>query len=249
MGRPKTVDDETLISLIDQYFCEFCEGGLQIKLPELAVYVAEHGYPNYKVTTLRRNALARKHIVSLQNNSKAAKRATLAAFQTLDINAFLDKHMSRASLVEALSARDQYYRTIAENAVQFNAEHKTISEEDASLKEQLESARQDLNRAKTELDNAKREVKSLKQKKNELQAVIEKYVCSDIAKTILIKEGIIPFSAGIVSSEVVDKNMITASTNVIELGANNIIEFPTGLQNGPSLDEDDVMKHLYDCFQ
>ena len=227
MARPKTVDDETLISLIDHYFCEVCaDSGRPIKLPELALYIAQHGYPDYKVTTLRRNDLARKHIENLQNNSKTAKLATLAAFQTLDINAFLDKHTTRSSLVEALSSRDQYYKSIAENAVQFNTERRAVIEENTALKEQRDTALQDLNRIRAELANAKKEIKAMKKTATDLQSVIEHYVCSDIAKTILVKEGIIPFSASIVSGDVINENMLSASTNVHELGERNNIKSP-----------------------
>ena len=250
MARPKTVDDETLISLIDHYFCEFCaDSGRPIKLPELALYIAQHGYPDYMVTTLRRNELARKHIENLQNNSKAAKLATLTTFQTLDINALLDTHTSRSSLIEALSSRDQYYKTIAENSVQFNTERRDIIEENLSLKEQRNAAQQDLNRIRTELANAKKEIMALKKTVIDLQSVIEHYVCSAIAKTILVNEGILPFSAGIVSGDVIDDNMITAPTNVHELNASNVIELPKEAQNNSPSNTDDVLKQLYDNFQ
>ena len=249
MPRPKTVDDETLISLIDQYFCEFCaDGGRPIKLPELALYISQHGFPDYKVTTLRRNDLARKHIESLQNNSKAAKLATLAAYQTLDINALLDKHTSRASLAEALSVREQYYRTIAGNAVQFNTEYKVLSNENASLKEQLDATLHEVDRTCAELVAAKKEIKALRKKALDLQDVIDKYVISDIAKTIMVKEGIIPFSAGIVSGDVIEKNTIMASTNVHELGERTIEPTNESQGNYPS-DTDDALKQLYNSFQ
>ena len=250
MGRPRIIKEEELIQLIDRFYCEFCADGVHpIKLPELAAYVAEHGYPDYAVTTLRRDKIAREHIENLQSNSKEAKLATLTAFQTLDINTFLDTHTSRASLASALSSRDQYYREIAGNAVQFTKEHKALTDEIASLKGQRDAAFQEVNRAHADLVEAKQEIQALKRKARDLEAVINKYIIPDIAKTILVRDGIIPFSAGIVSGDEVDNNMITASTNIHMLGERRNIEHTNESQGNCPSGADDVLEQFLQQFQ
>lgn len=251
MGRPRIVDDETLLTLIDQYYSEFCaDGGRAISLPELAKHVAEHGYPDYKVTTLRRNQLARQHIEKLQQNSKEAKRAALVAYKTLDIKDFLDRHQSRASLMEALAARDQYYRTIANNAVLFNEEHRAIIGEKASLEEQLESTKAELRRIKSDCERLKAENQASQKTIRDLRSIIETYVRADIAKSILAREGIIPSYDGIVQEDVIKSTMISLSTDVHSLGAEKIIDIPSASMTDKSEDDSsDIMKHMFDVFR
>lgn len=245
MSRKKTIDDEKLIALIDKYYNEICiDSGKPIKLPEVATYVSTHGYPGYQVTTLRRNTLAREHIRQLQENSDAAKLSTLVAFQTLDINDFLEKHKTRASLVAALSARDSYYQMIARNAVTFNQAYKTIVGERDYLKEQLEKAKQDLHLSMKKQSNSLEENKDLKKQIVQLKKVIEHYVKAEVAKAIVENEGIAVFPSHGVSEETIEINSVSAATDIYPFSA---------LESAP-LGNDDVEKHdviqsLYDRFQ
>ena len=246
MSRKKTIDDVKLIELIDKYYNEICiDSGKQIKLPEVATYVSSHGYPGYQVTTLRRNPVAREHIQQLQENSETAKLSTLVAFQTLDINEFLEKHKTRASLVAALSERDSYYQMIARNAVTFNQAYRTILDERDDLKEQVEKLTQDQRLWMKAQSKYVEENKNLKKQIVQLEKVIKHYVKAEVAKAIVENEGIASFPTHAVSAETVENETVSASTNIYSFSA-----IKSGQITGNDDNEKhDVIQRLYDRFQ
>lgn len=220
MSRPKTAPDSEVISLINDYFYTECHGdGAKLKLPELAHYIAAHGYSDYRVTTLRRNRLAREHIDSLKNNCEATKLSFLMAYETLNIPVFLASHTSRASLIQALSARDDYYRQVAETAVELTSKYKELSDETKDLKTCVANMKAESEVLQHELQSSRDETRALQSENKRLRDILGKYVYEGIARVILEKEGIIPNIESVVSSVAVEKNVVTASTNIIEFAS------------------------------
>jgi len=99
MGRSKIIDDKTLLDLIQKYYIEDCKGNAnKLKLPALTEYIINNGYPNYTVTTLRRNEKARQYIDSLKQSTEEKSLAVLSTYKTLDVEAFLNTNKTHLVL-------------------------------------------------------------------------------------------------------------------------------------------------------
>ena len=117
MGRNKAIEDSVLIELIKEYWGKSCCGDQRkLKLTAITRYINENGYPDYAVESLRRNVNARAYIDVLARDSRDTEQRVVAAYKTIDIDVFLNTHKTRASLKQALTELDGYYRLVSEAA-------------------------------------------------------------------------------------------------------------------------------------
>ena len=250
MGRPKTISDADLIELINEYFYKVCNGnGSKLKLPAIAQYVVEHGYPDYQVTTLRRCKLARDHINALLANSDAAKVSLLVTYETLNVQAFLDSHRTRASLTQALTARDDYYCKIAETASELNSKYKNLSDENDALKFKLQELQEQIDCLKSDIQSANENCRTLQAEGKKLRKIINKYVYEGVSRIILEQEGIIPYTDSVVSSDAVDAFMISPATDIIDFASIQHQEIVEDKTVSKTCSESDVITQMLDPFK
>lgn len=189
MPRPRQIDDKTLISLIDQFFIHECKGNpARLKKPEIARYVAKEGYSGYAVTTLRRNKVACDYIDGLTKKEKDKRISLLAAYKTLDVENFLATHRGKASLTQALTALDCYYKTIADSSVAAIKEYRALNSKIDTLQNSLWDAEVELNKLNQTICDLKLKVKELTSKNKCLESIVDDYVYPDICNELLKQE-------------------------------------------------------------
>lgn len=216
MSRKKTITDEKLLELIQEFFKEICNGDpKRLKMPAIADYVSQSGYSGYRVETLRRNKAAREYIDSLTNAADGKALTVVVAYKALDVPAFLNANQTYHALTRSLTQLDLYYKTVADSAVLLNQKYKDMEKE-------LEKVTYEYNQTMTRLNEAVLLQRSLTEQNRQLKKentvykrVVEDYVYPNIANELLKKEGLLKGTGSFVIKENLDHNIISSSTTII----------------------------------
>lgn len=216
MGRTRTIDDNTLIKLIKQYFDEVCKGNARmLKLPKIAEYIASHGYPAYKVTSLRRSSAARKYIDSLMKAQCSVQ--DVVVFKPLDIEDFLDTNRTRKAQMIALSNLDNYYHTVADTSNAMIQNYKSLEKKCDGLFEKLEKAESVVTNCKDELGQKSAEVKALRERCDFLKELVLDYVYPEIANELLRRDGDLIMEKTSINTEHLAKELIVSPSYIEEV--------------------------------
>lgn len=215
MGRKSKIDNATLIALFEQYFMEKCEVEPgNIKIPAFAEYVRNNGYPDVQDYLIRRNDTLRKRISEIKENAENAITQNAVVFRNLDVEAFIKKNPTPASLKKALSERDTYYRNLSESASYCVSHFKEMSNKIDALMVKNTDLQEENARLLKELTSVKKERKKMDKVLKKFRELINTYLYPEIANELLKKEGLLSNTAAIVSEEILDMNVIHADTEV-----------------------------------
>ena len=120
MARKKSISDDELIHLFEQYLISQCSCDLSlVKIPRFGDYVRNHGYQNVADTTIRR---------------------TVITYKTIDPDNFMAKNRAPGAMKRALVEISQYYKKIANIAASYKQEADKLR----ALNSELQSTNEDL---------------------------------------------------------------------------------------------------------
>jgi hypothetical protein len=215
MGRPKLIEDQTLLELIKKFYYEECHGDAKkLKLPKITEYINKNGYPNYPVTTLRRTSIAVAYIEEMKKIANDSHYVAVSAYQTIDAAAFVDTNRSRDMLIKGISERDGYYKTVADSALH-------AFEKLDQLQQQLDEEKKAntmLNGKVAELEELNTKYKAqLRELNAELKAsksVIDTYIYPELANELLVKEGALRKTESPIKEDALKNNLITSTTDI-----------------------------------
>ena len=191
MSRHKIISDQEAIQLVNEYLAGPCFGIVsKLKLPEIAEYIKQRGYPEYRVETLRRSPAVREYIESLRGTAEQPSKIKLVSFQSLDIETFLDSNRTRGALTKALSRIDLYYKTIADTANEILKKDNERNKEIAKLKEQLAETTRDNEDLRGSLTDLKERVRDLSSQNAALRKALDKYVYPEMVEILLEESGL-----------------------------------------------------------
>lgn len=215
MGRRSKIDDSVLAALFDQYFVEKCESEPgNIRIPEFAEYVRSNGYPDIQDYLVRRNETVRKRIAEIKEDAETAMIQSVVVFRSLDVEEFIRKNSSPAALKRALSEREAYYRRLSESAAYCVKHFKELSDKINSLMMKNADLQQENEQLSEEITSMKEALKSTDSSLKKLREIIDTYVYPEIANELLKNEGMLKNTAGIVSDETVETQVIHADTEI-----------------------------------
>lgn len=215
MGRKKTVADQTLLSLIQRYYVEICNGNpRKLKLPAIAEYVANNGYPQYRVESLRRNKNARTYIESLKQTDSEKSIKLQAAYKTLDIDSFLECNRTTAALKNALASLDRYYWEIAESATEIGKRYQNLMKQFEETQEELKQTKEEIAALQETKKALQQRVRDLELSRETLRHIVGDYVYPDIANELLAEDGDLMNGNTIVDRERLNALLITGETTV-----------------------------------
>lgn len=223
MARKKSIETDTLISLIDQFYVEKCNSNAtRLKIPEIGKYVRSNGYDAADYV-IRRDQKARSHIKHLQEATEEIHIHTVAVYRDMDIDAFLQKNNTEEKLKKALKERENYYREVTHSASYCFKEYK-------NMRQQLQELRKHIAEMETALENEKRDNSEnditnerLRKENKILHEIIDTYVYPEIANELLKKQGVIKNTAEIISTDHFDEHIVSADTDITKI-RNNIIK-------------------------
>ena len=138
----------------------------------------------------------------------------LAAFQTLDVDAFLNKNGTRAKLKEALMQRDRYYAAMAENAAKLIQDKKHMEEQMKKSEERAAALEAAMEKMQVKANNAK--LKERDETIRKLRKILESYIYPDAANALLAKEGILEVASTVIPEEIMQEKTVTADAEVQE---------------------------------
>lgn len=215
MARPKQIDDSELLNLIERFYREECRGDVKkLKYEEIAKYIQNNGYPDYKATSLRRDSTAKTYIENFKNQTKKASVTTVSTYKTLDIEEFINNNRTPDRLRRSLTELDAYYKSVADSAARIFNEYNALVKKYEEMKDALEESRIVQKDTVERSKDSHSEVIALKKEIKVLNSVINTYVYPEIANELLAKERIKMKTTGIIDKEKLDEQIITAETPV-----------------------------------
>lgn len=222
MGRKAKIDDATLLNLLDQYFIGICKKDVSLlKIPAFAQFVRKNGYEDVQDYIIRRNSMVRERIEELKSNADETYRNQAVVFRNLDIDSFLAKNTSSASLKKALVERDNYYQQLSQSAGYCIKKYNEQDEKIASLITETDLLKSDNDSLSEENKLFKAKIRSQQKEIQKLRTFIDTYVNPEIANELLKQDGLLKTTSGIISSDAVEELLVKADTEVVP--KNNVI--------------------------
>lgn len=226
MARQKLIEDSILLELIKKYFNEECHNDVRkLKAVEITKYINAHGYPDYRVTTLRRTKVAVEYIEELKKSISDNNFVTLVSYQTIDAALLIESNRSRTRLIKAITERDCYYKTIADSAVQALDKYNQLKRKYETEKDRNIALTIKVEELEKLVAEYKAEIKLLNNELKINKSVIDTYIYPEIANELLVKEGAIRKTENPLKENAIEGNLITTTANVkktVKSGSNVI---------------------------
>lgn len=209
------IEDNELLKLIKRFYEDECNGNVKcLNYEAISNYIRTQGYPEYQATMLRRTNAAREYIGSLKSVSNDKKIATIIAYKTLDVDAFLNTNKSKDSLRKALITLDNHYRTIYDSASEIIKKNNKQTEQYNQAVESLNLAENQIKELESTISILKGEIKALKANSKALKDIVETYVYPEIANELLSRDSVLYKEQSTIDSEKLDANIIDASSKI-----------------------------------
>lgn len=213
MARKKSISDDELIHLFEQYLISQCSCDLSlVKIPRFGDYVRNHGYQNVADTTIRRNKRFRDFLKESEIKYQDENYEAVITYKTIDPDNFMAKNRSPGAMKRALVEISQYYKKIANIAVSYKQEADKLR----GLNSELQSTNEDL-KQKLQREN------ELINENQKLLQIIKTSVYPEIANELLKEEGLLKYSQKVISEDFLADNIITADSE-IDLHSGGLIE-------------------------
>lgn len=223
MARKVKVESDTLISLIEQYYAEKCDGdATQLKIPQIGSFARSKGY-DIADYLIRRNEEARAYIQKLQETSEEIHIHTVAVYRDINMDDFLAKNNTKEKLKNALKERENYYRELSNSAAFSFKENKCLVLQEKTLKKHIEELEKELEAVQDKSSDLSTDSRIYKAENRKLRDIIHTYVYPEIANELLKQQGLLKDTANIVNPVVVDSEIVTADADITKIN-NKIIK-------------------------
>lgn len=204
MARKKSITDDELIHLFEQYLISQCSCDLSlVKIPRFGDYVRNHGYQNVADTTIRRNKRFRDFLKESEIKYQDENYEAVITYKTIDPDNFMAKNRAPDAMKRALVEISQYYKKIANIAASYKQEADKLR----SLNSELQSTNEDL-KQKLQREN------ELIDENQKLLQIIKTSVYPEIANELLKEEGLLKYSQKVISEDFLADNIITADSEI-----------------------------------
>ena len=204
MARKKSISDDELIHLFEQYLISQCSCDLSlVKIPRFGDYVRNHGYPNVADTTIRRNKRFRDFLKESEIKYQDENYEAVITYKTIDPDNFMAKNRSPGAMKRALVEISQYYKKIANIAASYKQEADKLRVLNSELQSTNEDLKQKLQRENELIDENQK-----------LLQIIKTSVYPEIANELLKEEGLLKYSQKVISEDFLADNIITADSEI-----------------------------------
>ncbi|MGT2828369.1 hypothetical protein AB6M97_05045 [Streptococcus hillyeri] len=212
MARKKLIEDEVLITILEDYLIEECQANYKLfKLPRFGDYLRNNGYPAVADTTLRRNTVFREYIETLKHKYEDEGVLAVLTYKTLDVDNFLRIHSSLPALKQGLVKLNDHHKRITEAAIEFKKEVEVLKKEKSSLQDQLEIMKQELSDNKEKLIADKR----LEKENQKLRNLIKSSVYpEEIANELLKADGLLKLDSDVIQVSYLQNEILTADSEI-----------------------------------
>ena len=192
MARKKSISDDELIHLFEQYLISQCSCDLSlVKIPRFGDYVRNNGYQNVADTTIRRNKRFRDFLKESEIKYQDENYEAVITYKTIDPDNFMAKNRAPGAMKIANIA----------------ASYKQEADKLRSLNSELQSTNEDL-KQKLQREN------ELSDENQKLLQIIKTSVYPEIANELLKEEGLLKYSQKVISEDFLADNIITADSEI-----------------------------------
>lgn len=216
MARLKAIMDEELVEYFEQYLAEHCLYDIKLfKIPNFGDYIRENGFPQVADTTIRRNKVFRKALDIRKKEQVDEQYQAVITYKTLDVESFMRTNRTPSSIKAALIELNQHYKRIAEAALSYRDQVESLKTQIKELRELFQNS----NSEKISIEKIKSDIKELQKENKSLRGLIQASVYPAIANELLKAEGLLQYDGGIIFSDYLEENILTADS---------IIDFSSG---------------------
>ena len=220
MARRAKIDSDTLISLIDQFYAEKCDGNTGLlKIPQIGEYVRSKDY-DVADYLIRRSDDAIAYIKKLQESTEETHVHTVAVYRDLDMDAFLMKNNTKEKIKVALKERENYYREITNSATYSFKENKRLEQQVNELKVKNKKLEEELESLESKGTNLGKDNRNYKAENQKLREIIKTYVYPEIANELLKKQGLLKDNPGVIKLDELESEIATAETDITGIKSN-----------------------------
>lgn len=222
MGRKAIIDENTLLDLLDEFFIGKCNKDVsRLKIPAFADFVRMNGYEDVQDYIIRRNTAVRERMEQLKKDADHAYQSRAVVFRNLDIDSFLARNTSPASLKKALVERDHYYQQLSESAAYCIGKYNHLEEQLSKITSEKEALESENFLYAKENKHLRGKIQENQHEIQKLRAFIDTYINPEIANELLKQEGLLKTTADIVSAEAMERNVIRSDSDITP--KNNIV--------------------------
>lgn len=191
MARPKKVTTDDMLKIIDAYY-ESHGDASKLKYSLLAQYAASVGI-YAKEYDFRRDDAVRERVKELQASATIGTHgeAKPLAYKNLDVDAFINRNLTRETLRSALTELDDYWRGVYDNAATLSAKCAALSREALAHSEAARNLKGENAVVTSELQANNRRINELSAENRYLRKMLKTHLYPAIANEILYEEGVL----------------------------------------------------------
>lgn len=211
----KTEDNhktDILINIVERYYLE----NNPVKRPKYSDFGKFARSIGYDIGDhiFRKSTAVRDYLDKRECTDEKNLKMSVAVFDTLDTERFVMINNTPSKLKKALQERDMYYRDVTLSAGRIFDKNKELEGVNAHVREEnqkLSNEIKELNEAFTKL---KKDYNALKARDRSQRSIIDTWLNPEIANELLKREGLLKETAGIVNEEVLEKKLVTGSSDI-----------------------------------
>jgi len=192
MGRPKKLESEIMVQIVDSFFTTEAAGNpSMLKFSTIEQYAGRMGY-EVKAYDFKRDQTVRDRIAELKDLSGGKNELGLVqgiAYKSLDVAGVISSCKSEKELIAALTEMDKSWKNTYESCVKYRKKCEKEMSSHRQLKEELTSKKQALDKAETDLCDLRRKNRDLMAENRYLKRMLKTYLYPAVADLIL-EEGL-----------------------------------------------------------
>lgn len=222
MARPVKMDHDFMLSLTQAYYAEKCNGDPKmLKIPKIGEYIRSKGY-EINDYLIRRNSKIIEYINCMNEKNEQKRITIVSVFRDMDVDEFLKKNYSLDKMKKALIERQNYYMEVAHSASLIIEENKKLKTKINKLEKELSELEEELESTSLDRTEVLKGFHDAKKKARVLMDLVDTYLYPEIANELLAQKGIIRKNEGVVDTEKLSNEIVTAETDITKL-QNNIV--------------------------
>lgn len=185
MARPKKIDSQILVKIVEDFFEHEANGDPgRLKFSLIEAYAVKSGC-SAKAYDFRRDEAVRKRIQELMQISALRSEETTAAYKSLDIEQMIRGCSSLEELKESLYEMDQYWKNVYLSSVEAAKRDRQLLAEKSHYEEEISRLQEENKQLAGQEVSAVKETRSLQRENVYLRRMLKMYLYPNIANEIL----------------------------------------------------------------
>jgi hypothetical protein len=189
VARPKKIDTDTLLQIVDSFF-ESHGDPVKMKCSRIEEYAGSLGY-DIKAYDFRRSDAVRKRIEELRNSVWVSVGSDALAYKSVDVDALIVRNNTPEKLKNSLLELDETWRGIYEKAAALSSKNAALLSSLAAKDRKIEAVTIEKDSLVARLHPLEKSERTLFAENRYLRKALREYLYPAIANEILKEENVI----------------------------------------------------------